>query len=270
MEINIFSRKSIKSLKTRIFTLAFGSTGRAVATFTVIAIVVTMGILGGSGKLLQPVPSAGPFVGDATYHVMVTPAAIPVGHTTTIIASVDAFIANTVLDVEVTVVGPHGSGILGIENTTISTDSHGNGYVMLAYPGSFKPSASTNAVGTYLVSATFTYGYTTAYAYSHFVVFKNAVFAAPQLYITPGFGPVGTTVDVYGYHFAPPDANITLYYDGIAVSNGSVPKTNATGFFSLTFTVPTSTGLNKVTAVDQYNNTAPRTSRSSHPHSQGR
>lgn len=251
-----FWLRTLKKLQARMFSIVFRSPQRAIVTGMVVALVISMGTLEASGNLFQPIPDYSPYASLATYHVRVATAAISVGETTNITAFVTSYILHSSIEVNVSVIGPLGSGINTYEYATINTDSHGNGSVTLAFPGAFKGLNPLSAIGTYKVVASFAQVYTTILAYSHFVVFMKAVSKAPVFSMTPGFGPVGTSVTVQGYNFDP-DSNISLYYNGSQILNPQ-PKITAdpTGFFLANITIPTSSGINSVKAQDQFGNYA--------------
>lgn len=249
-----FRSGTVKKIRTRIFSIAFGSSQKIIATSMVIAIVASMGMLGASGNLFQPIPGYSPHANQGTFHVRVTPDAIHVGGSTNITAFVTSYIHFSSIQVNVSVMGPEGSGIITEEYATINTDAHGNGSVTLGFPGLFGGLSSTYAVGTYTVVAAFAQVYTSIYAYSHFVVHENAPSLTPEVFMTPGFGPVGTSVEIHGNHFAS-NSEISIYYNGtqIPTTPSNIVTTHG-GSFQSNFTVPSSSGINTVKVQDQYGN----------------
>ncbi len=253
---SIERRRFLKVTRKRLFSLSIGSPQKIIVTGMVVALVVSMGVLGASGKLFQPVPSYDPYVNHGTYHVIATPAAIPVGGTTSITALVNSYIHDTKLDVNVSIMGPGSSTIIAYELASITTDSHGKGSVALYFPGLFKGTASTSVIGTYTVVAAFAQVYSSVLAYTHFTVFNKHLARSPQIFMNPGFGPSGTYVSLHGYHFSS-DSNVSLYYDGSHLQTSSYNiSTDSSGSFLANFKVPQSSGLNTLRAQDQFGDNA--------------
>lgn len=249
-----FKSTTVKIIRARTFSVAFGTPQRVIVTGMVIAIAISMSMLGASGNLFQPIPAYSPNANQATYHVIVTPDAVPVGEITNITAFVTSYIHYSSINVDITVMGPAGSGISASVYATIATNSHGDGSVTFRFPGLFSGLASTYAIGTYSVVAGFGQIYSSVFAYAHFIVFENSVAETPEIFMNPGFGPVGTSVSIQGYHFAP-DSAIALYYDGVQVqTTPSYVASTPSGSFSTNFTIPSSSGFNTIEVQDQYGN----------------
>lgn len=165
-----FGRSLTKLLGKGDLGIVIGSPQRIILTGMVVAMVCSMGILGASGELFQPFPAYSPLSNHATFHVSVTPGAIKLGENVTIKASVDSYIHDWSIVVNITVKGPDGSGILAYKTATIFTNAQGKGNVSFTFPGMLSGSASTDVAGTYSVVAAFAQIYSEAFAQSQFKV----------------------------------------------------------------------------------------------------
>lgn len=241
---------AVRTVGRAVSSRMFGTPQRGIITGMIVALIVSMGALGATGNLFTSVPVYSTYTNYATYHVSVTPAAIPVGGAANVTAYVNSYIPNTAVEVNVSVIGAAGPPAVSYQTATLITDSHGKGSVTLRFPGTFNDSISASMVGVHTVAVAFAHIYTVAYAYSNFVVLNRADFNTPQIFMAPGFGPAGSMVSVHGYHFAS-DSIVALYYDGSPVAtNPASILTGPSGSFLAGIKIPNSTGINSVKAQD--------------------
>lgn len=73
----------------------------------------------------------------------------------------------------------------------------------------------------------------------------------PAIVVTPGQGPIGTSVTISGSDFAP-STTVSLLFGGVKVSSGGAPtiSVGSSGSFSCTVTVPSGTTTASVSATD--------------------
>jgi hypothetical protein len=166
---------------------------RASISVMAIFVVVVASVMASSGT---PLFSAGfgntVNVTYASYHVGANPDSIFTGNSLFITASVNSYIPRTTISVSITIVGPcslsppppphpkhsqsppscSGYTVLGAKELKLTTDSHGNGQVSIVYPllPPFSGTASTTKPGTYYVSATFSFVYSSHTAFTSFQV----------------------------------------------------------------------------------------------------
>jgi flagellar basal body-associated protein FliL len=202
-------------------------------------------------NIVSPSTSNGP-----TYTISASPNVIAVGSSVSLTAAVSGFsgYSQNVIQVTITVNGPPGSQEVSTSTGTITTNSVGYGSVTLHYPSGFS-SGSTAYVGLYTVSASFSYDYPIGTATTSFLVLKVNQTLTPTLSISPGHGPAGTTVQIYGDHFAPSATiNITLAGSLISTSPSTITSTSS-GSFTGSIAIPSSaSGTVTITAKDSYGN----------------
>jgi len=104
--------------------------------------------------------------------ISASPSNVKQGSTLQLTAKITHSFPNAKITVTIMVTGPTGSGISGSKTATITTNSAGNGQVSVIYPFTqpFAGTASTSALGTYHVTATFVLVYPIATASTTFTV----------------------------------------------------------------------------------------------------
>ncbi len=116
---------------------------------------------------------------------------------------------------------------------------------------------TTNSTGTYSTTVTIPNGTNTTHIIAGIDANNNIAqtqyYLGPHIYINPNNGFVGSNIIVNGTCFST-NSNVNIYWDGKLVST---TKTNATGYFSISFSVPHSSyGYHEVMASDEYGHSA--------------
>src|SRR5256712_7531928 len=170
--------------------------------------------------------------GTITPTISLNPSSGPVGTTVTVSGS--GFASNSGISIT------YGGTAITTNPTTITTDSTGS------FAGSI--TVTPSSLGTHTVKAT---DASSNSASAQFTV-------TPAISLSPSSGSAGTSVTVTGNSFSP-SSHVTISFDGTRVSTtpGKI-KTDGSGKFSASFTVPTSSaaGPHTVKAADALSNSA--------------
>src|SRR3989475_788425 len=170
--------------------------------------------------------------GTITPTISLNPSSGPVGTTVTVSGS--GFASNSGISIT------YGGTAIITNPTTITTDSTGSFAGSITVPPS--------SLGTHTVKAT---DASSNSASAQFTV-------TPAISLSPTSGSAGTSVTVTGNSFSP-SSHVTISFDGTRVSTtpGKI-KTDGSGKFSASFTVPTSSaaGPHTVKATDALSNSA--------------
>ena len=111
-------------------------------------------------------------VQSASFRITAAPGSLALGHSLTLVASVHHFLPSTLIQVTITVTGPH--GVDGSRTVSIFTNSRGDGSVSVGYPFAppFAGTSSTSYLGEYLVTAVFAFVYSIHTATTTFQVVR--------------------------------------------------------------------------------------------------
>jgi hypothetical protein len=139
-------------------------------TLLIVAVAAT---LSANGSLFATGVSDTASVGlSNSVSISAAPPTISPGASLTLIPKITHSFPSAQIMVTITVTGPSGSGLFGSKTVTITTNPAGNGLANVAYPftSPFVGTASTSAVGTYDVTASFVLVYPIATASTAFTV----------------------------------------------------------------------------------------------------
>jgi hypothetical protein len=139
----------------------------------IILVAITIATLGANGSLFATGVGSSASVGlSDSVSINAAPQTVVQGTPLNLIAKIDHSFPNAQITLTITVTGPPGSGIVGFKTVTMTTNPAGNGLVNLVYPFTtpFTGTASTSALGTYQVTATFVLVYPIATASTTFIV----------------------------------------------------------------------------------------------------